>query len=109
MARASHLLPTRRSRLGRDQFLRSCRHHQHAAPGARGQWVEKFYALVGGLHLAPAPEGYLRQVIAELKKFDLEHVLAMLCSGQNFVDLAKQEMPEKLVLCTTGSRYTFTA
>jgi hypothetical protein len=27
----------------------------------------------------------------------------------NFVDLAKQEMPEKLVLCTTGSRFTFTA
>jgi 7,8-dihydropterin-6-yl-methyl-4-(beta-D-ribofuranosyl)aminobenzene 5'-phosphate synthase len=45
----------------------------------------------------------------ELKKFDLEHVLPMHCSGQNFVDLAKQEMPEKLVLCTTGSRFTFTA
>ena len=71
--------------------------------------VEKFYALVGGLHLAPAPDGYLRQIIAELKKFDLEHVLAMLCSGQNFVDLAKQEMLEMLVLCATGSQYTFTA
>jgi hypothetical protein len=33
----------------------------------------------------------------------------MHCSGQNFIDLAKQEMPEKLVLCTTGSRYSFTA
>ena len=47
--------------------------------------------------------------MAELKKFDLDHVLPMHCSGQNFVDLAKQEMPEKLVLCTTGSQYTFTA
>jgi 7,8-dihydropterin-6-yl-methyl-4-(beta-D-ribofuranosyl)aminobenzene 5'-phosphate synthase len=71
--------------------------------------VDKIYALVGGFHLAPAPDDYLRQVMAELKKFDLEHVLPMHCSGQNFVDLAKQEMPEKLVLCTTGSRYTFTA
>jgi 7,8-dihydropterin-6-yl-methyl-4-(beta-D-ribofuranosyl)aminobenzene 5'-phosphate synthase len=71
--------------------------------------VKKIYALVGGFHLAPAPDDYLRQVMAELKKFDLEHVLPMHCSGQNFVDLAKQEMPEKLVLCTTGSRYTFTA
>ena len=70
--------------------------------------VEKIYALVGGFHLAPAPEDYLRQVMAELKKFDLEHVLPMHCSGQNFIDLAKQEMPEKLVLCTTGSRFTFT-
>ena len=71
--------------------------------------VEKIYALVGGFHLAPAPEEYLRQVMAELKKFDLDHVLPMHCSGQNFIDLAKQEMPEKLVLCTTGSRFTFTA
>jgi 7,8-dihydropterin-6-yl-methyl-4-(beta-D-ribofuranosyl)aminobenzene 5'-phosphate synthase len=71
--------------------------------------VEKIYALLGGFHLAPAPDDYLRQVMAELKKFDLEHVLPMHCSGQNFVDLAKQEMPEKLVLCTTGSRFTFTA
>jgi len=71
--------------------------------------VEKIYALVGGFHLAPAPDDYLRQIMAELKKFDIEHVLPMHCSGQNFIDLAKQEMPEKLVLCTTGSRYSFTA
>jgi len=70
--------------------------------------VEKIYALVGGFHLAPAPDDYLRQVMAGLQKFDLEHVLPMHCSGQNFIDLAKQEMPEKLVLCTTGSRFTFT-
>ena len=52
--------------------------------------VEKIYALVGGFHLAPAPDDYLRQVMAELKKFDLEHVMPMHCSGQNFVDLAKR-------------------
>jgi 7,8-dihydropterin-6-yl-methyl-4-(beta-D-ribofuranosyl)aminobenzene 5'-phosphate synthase len=71
--------------------------------------VDKIYALVGGFHLAPAPDDYLRKVMAELKKFDLEHVFPMHCSGQNFIDLAKQEMPEKLVLCATGSSYTFTA
>jgi 7,8-dihydropterin-6-yl-methyl-4-(beta-D-ribofuranosyl)aminobenzene 5'-phosphate synthase len=71
--------------------------------------VEKIYALVGGFHLAPAPEDYLRQVMAELNKFDIQHVMPMHCSGQNFVDLAKKEMPEKLVLCGTGSSYSFTA
>jgi 7,8-dihydropterin-6-yl-methyl-4-(beta-D-ribofuranosyl)aminobenzene 5'-phosphate synthase len=71
--------------------------------------VEKIYALVGGFHLAPAPDDYLRQVMAELKKFDLEHVMPMHCSGQNFIELAKREMPEKLVLCGTGSSFTFTA
>jgi 7,8-dihydropterin-6-yl-methyl-4-(beta-D-ribofuranosyl)aminobenzene 5'-phosphate synthase len=71
--------------------------------------VEKIYALVGGFHLAPAPDDYLRQVMTELKKFDLDHVMPMHCSGQNFVDLAAHEMPEKLVLCGTGSTFTFTA
>lgn len=47
--------------------------------------------------------------MAELKKSDLEHVLPMHGSGANFVELAKQEMPEKLVLCATGSKFTFTA
>jgi 7,8-dihydropterin-6-yl-methyl-4-(beta-D-ribofuranosyl)aminobenzene 5'-phosphate synthase len=71
--------------------------------------VEKIYALVGGFHLAPAPDDYLRQVMAELKQFDLEHVMPMHCSGQNFINLAAKEMPEKLVVCGTGSSFTFTA
>ena len=71
--------------------------------------VDRIYALVGGFHLAPAPDDYLRKVMAELKKFDLIHVLPMHCSGANFIELAKQEMPEKLVLCATGSSFTFTA
>lgn len=70
---------------------------------------EKIYALVGGFHLAPAPPDYLRAVMADPRKFDLEHVLPMHCSGTNFVELAKQEMPAKLVLCATGSSFTFTA
>jgi 7,8-dihydropterin-6-yl-methyl-4-(beta-D-ribofuranosyl)aminobenzene 5'-phosphate synthase len=71
--------------------------------------VEKIYALVGGFHLAPAPDDYLHQVMAELKQFDLEHVIPMRCSGQNFINLAAKEMPEKLVICGTGSSFTFTA
>jgi 7,8-dihydropterin-6-yl-methyl-4-(beta-D-ribofuranosyl)aminobenzene 5'-phosphate synthase len=71
--------------------------------------VEKIYALVGGFHLAPAPDDYLRQVMTELQKFDIEHVMPMHCSGQNFIDLAGKEIPEKLVLCGTGSSFTFVA
>jgi 7,8-dihydropterin-6-yl-methyl-4-(beta-D-ribofuranosyl)aminobenzene 5'-phosphate synthase len=71
--------------------------------------VDKIYALVGGFHLAPAPADYLRQVMTELQKFDVEHVMPMHCSGQNFIDLAGKEMPEKLVLCGTGSSFAFTA
>jgi len=47
-------------------------------------------------------------VSAALKIFDLARILPAHCSGQNFIDLVEQEMPEKLVLCTSGSRSTFT-
>jgi hypothetical protein len=30
-------------------------------------------------------------------------------SGVNFVELAKQEMPDKPVICATGRSFTFTA
>lgn len=71
--------------------------------------VDKVYALVGGFHLAPAPDDYLRQTMEALNQLDIEHVFPMHCSGQNFVDLAKTMMPEKLVLCATGSSFTFSA
>jgi 7,8-dihydropterin-6-yl-methyl-4-(beta-D-ribofuranosyl)aminobenzene 5'-phosphate synthase len=71
--------------------------------------VEEVYALVGGFHLAPAPEDYLNKVMAELKTLDIEHIFPMHCSGANFLEAAKREMPQALVLCTTGSRFTFGA
>jgi len=71
--------------------------------------IEKVYALVGGFHLGPAPGDYLKQVMAGLKALDVEHVFPMHCSGQNFIDLAKIEIPQALVLCTTGSQFTFGA
>jgi 7,8-dihydropterin-6-yl-methyl-4-(beta-D-ribofuranosyl)aminobenzene 5'-phosphate synthase len=66
--------------------------------------VERTYALVGGFHLAPASDDYLRQV-----EIPPRAVMQMRCSGQNFVDLANKEMPEKLALCGTASNFTFTA
>ncbi len=71
--------------------------------------VEKIHALCGGFHLAPASPAYLDQIMAELKQLDIDHLIPMHCSGSNFLETAKREMPEKLVLCTTGSRFTFTA
>lgn len=71
--------------------------------------VKKVYALIGGFHLAPAPTDYLAKVMAELKSLDIEHIFPMHCSGANFLELAKREMPQALVLCTTGSQFTFSA
>lgn len=71
--------------------------------------VQKVYALVGGFHLAPAQPDYLERVMAELKTLDIQHVFPMHCSGANFLEMAKREMPQALVLCTTGSSFTFGA
>ena len=71
--------------------------------------VEKIHALVGGFHLAPAQQPYLDSIMDELKKLPIDHLIPMHCSGSNFLETAKREMPEKLILCTTGSKFTFTA
>jgi len=71
--------------------------------------IEKIHALCGGFHLAPASQPYLDQIMGELKRLPIDHLIPMHCSGSNFLEAAKREMPEKLVLCTTGSRFTFTA
>ena len=69
--------------------------------------VERVHALVGGFHLSPASPDYLRRVMAELKTLDIDHLFPMHCSGQNFIDAVKREMPQTLVECTTGSSFTF--
>jgi 7,8-dihydropterin-6-yl-methyl-4-(beta-D-ribofuranosyl)aminobenzene 5'-phosphate synthase len=71
--------------------------------------IEKVHALVGGFHLAPAPQDYPDRVMAELKAQDIDHVFPMHCSGPNFLEAAKRKMPQALVLCTTGSRFAFGA
>jgi 7,8-dihydropterin-6-yl-methyl-4-(beta-D-ribofuranosyl)aminobenzene 5'-phosphate synthase len=71
--------------------------------------IEKIHALCGGFHLAPASPEYLDTIMTDLKKLPIDHLIPMHCSGGNFLEAAKREMPEKLILCTTGSRFTFSA
>ncbi len=66
------------------------------------------HALVGGFHTAPLPDDYLNRIMAE-KTLDIEHVFPMHCSGPDFLEAAKREMPTALVLYRTGSTFTFAA
>jgi 7,8-dihydropterin-6-yl-methyl-4-(beta-D-ribofuranosyl)aminobenzene 5'-phosphate synthase len=65
--------------------------------------------LCGGFHLALAPQVYLDKIMAELEKLPIDHLLPMHCSGSNFLEAAKREMPDKLIPYTTGSRFSFAA
>ena len=69
--------------------------------------VQKVHAIVGGFHLGPAPADYLDQVVAEIKKLEPDVVIPMHCSGNNFIAAVRQQMPDRLLLSTTGSRVTF--
>jgi 7,8-dihydropterin-6-yl-methyl-4-(beta-D-ribofuranosyl)aminobenzene 5'-phosphate synthase len=71
--------------------------------------VEKVHAIVGGFHLGPAPQDYLKQIVAEVHKLQPDVVIPMHCSGLNFVQEARLQMPENLLLSTTGSRISFGA
>jgi 7,8-dihydropterin-6-yl-methyl-4-(beta-D-ribofuranosyl)aminobenzene 5'-phosphate synthase len=71
--------------------------------------VQKVHAVVGGFHLGPAPADYLGQVFAEIKKLDPDVIIPMHCSGDNFVRGIREQMPDKLLVSSTGSRFTFGA
>ncbi len=71
--------------------------------------VEKVHAIVGGFHLGPAPKEYLGQVVAEIKKLKPDVVIPMHCSGLNFALEAQAQMPDNVIVPTTGSRLTFAA
>jgi 7,8-dihydropterin-6-yl-methyl-4-(beta-D-ribofuranosyl)aminobenzene 5'-phosphate synthase len=71
--------------------------------------VPKVHAIVGGFHLGPAPADYLGQVVSEIRKLEPDVVIPMHCSGDNFVRTVREQMPDKLVLATIGSRISFGA
>ena len=71
--------------------------------------VAKLHAVIGGFHLGVAPPDYVEHTIAELKALDPEIVLPMHCSGRAFIAGMAREMPDRLVLSNTGSRFTFGA
>ena len=71
--------------------------------------IQKVHAIVGGFHLGPAPQDYLTQVVAEIKKLEPDVVIPMHCSGLNFVAEARAQMPASVMVTTNGSRMTFGA
>ena len=91
-------------------ILTSCSHRGvvntiKQAQAASG--VTKVHAVIGGFHLAPYTEDYVRRTIAALKDIDVDFIIPLHCSGEVFYELAKAEMPTKLLRSYTGSRFVF--
>jgi len=71
--------------------------------------VTKVHAVMGGFHLAPHPAEYQRQTVQELKSLDPDWLIPMHCSGEVFIALAMQELGDKVVRSSTGTRLSFGA
>jgi 7,8-dihydropterin-6-yl-methyl-4-(beta-D-ribofuranosyl)aminobenzene 5'-phosphate synthase len=69
--------------------------------------ITKVHAIMGGFHLGPAPDDYLKTVVAEVAKLQPDVVVPMHCSGLNFTEEAMRQMPGKVLTTTTGTRITF--
>ena len=91
-------------------LLTSCSHRGvvnaiKQAQAASG--VDKVHALIGGFHLAPYQDDYVRQTVAALKEINIDHVIPLHCTGEPFYDIGRVEMPGKVLRSYTGTRFLF--
>jgi 7,8-dihydropterin-6-yl-methyl-4-(beta-D-ribofuranosyl)aminobenzene 5'-phosphate synthase len=71
--------------------------------------VDKVHAIVGGFHLIPYKEDYVREVIAALIALNPDFIIPLHCSGEPFYEMMKVAAPAKLVRSYTGTQFVFTA
>ncbi len=71
--------------------------------------VQKVHAVIGGFHLAPQKEDYVRETVKALGELNPDYIVPLHCSGEPFYELMKAEMPTKLLRGFTGTEFVFHA
>jgi len=71
--------------------------------------VKKVHAAMGGFHLFPAGEEYLRNTVSEMKKLDPDVIIPMHCSGPGLIVILRDLLADRLVTSTTGTTFQFGA
>ena len=92
--------------------LTSCSHRGVINAIKRAQvtsGINKVHAVIGGFHLAPYKEDYVRDTVAAMKDMDIDYIIPLHCTGEPFYDMVKAEMPNKLLRSYTGTRFVFSA
>ena len=51
--------------------------------------VNKVHAVIGGFHLAPYKEDYVRDTVTAIKDMDIDYVIPLHCTGEPFYEMAK--------------------
>lgn len=93
-------------------IMTSCGHRGivNSVRGAlRVSGINKIHAIVGGFHLMPMPDAYVRSTVAALKELNPDYLIPMHCTGTTFYEMAKQEMPGRVLLSSTGTKFVFGA
>jgi 7,8-dihydropterin-6-yl-methyl-4-(beta-D-ribofuranosyl)aminobenzene 5'-phosphate synthase len=71
--------------------------------------VDKVHAVIGGFHLGTSPKEYLQHSLQELERINPDVILPMHCTGEPFIAMLRERMPEKVVGSNVGSTFTFGA
>jgi 7,8-dihydropterin-6-yl-methyl-4-(beta-D-ribofuranosyl)aminobenzene 5'-phosphate synthase len=71
--------------------------------------VEKVHAIVGGFHLAPAPDAVVLRTVAAFREIDPDYIIPAHCTGINTLIAVHRELPAKLVTPSAGTRIVFGA
>ena len=69
--------------------------------------VDKVHAVIGGFHLGTAPQEYLQHTLEELQRINPDVILPMHCTGEPFIAMLREHMPDKVVYSNVASRFTF--
>ncbi len=69
--------------------------------------VQKVHAVVGGFHLAPAPDEIVAKTVEAFKTINPDYIIPMHCTGVNTIMAVHQALPKKLVMPSTGTRVIF--
>jgi 7,8-dihydropterin-6-yl-methyl-4-(beta-D-ribofuranosyl)aminobenzene 5'-phosphate synthase len=71
--------------------------------------IDKIHAIVGGFHLAPAPDEVVAKTVEAFKAINPDYIIPSHCTGLNTIIAVHQAMPKKLVMPSTGTRVIFGA
>ena len=68
---------------------------------------EKIFAVLGGMHLLGASNERLEATAAAFARYDVQVIGPCHCTGLKAITYIRSQFPDRLVECSTGSRYTF--
>ena len=64
---------------------------------------KKIYGVVGGTHLVEADEERLRKTMSDLKDLDIKFIAVSHCTGEDNLDIIKENFGEKFIFNCTGN------